>query len=92
MLAGSFVIPDEAHRSQYDFIDGFARHMRDALPHAAFVCFTGTRSEKTDPNTRARSLPRYARTSRSTDRSPRTPAPLPPCTCSATCCGRPLPR
>jgi type I restriction enzyme R subunit len=26
------VITDEAHRSQYDFIDGFARHMRDALP------------------------------------------------------------
>ncbi len=26
------VIADEAHRSQYDFIDGFARHMRDALP------------------------------------------------------------
>jgi hypothetical protein len=25
------VIADEAHRSQYDFIDGFARHMRDAL-------------------------------------------------------------
>ena len=28
------VIADEAHRSQYDFIDGYARHMRDALPHA----------------------------------------------------------
>mgnify|MGYP006196127155 CR=1 FL=1 len=27
------VICDEAHRSQYDFIDGYARHMRDALPH-----------------------------------------------------------
>jgi type I restriction enzyme R subunit len=26
------VIADEAHRSQYDFIDGYARHMRDALP------------------------------------------------------------
>ena len=26
------VIADEAHRSQYDFIDGFARHLRDALP------------------------------------------------------------
>jgi len=25
-------IADEAHRSQYDFIDGYARHMRDALP------------------------------------------------------------
>jgi type I restriction enzyme R subunit len=30
------VIADEAHRSQYDFIDGFARHMRDALPQASF--------------------------------------------------------
>jgi type I restriction enzyme R subunit len=36
------VIADEAHRSQYDFIDGFARHMRDALPNASFVAFTGT--------------------------------------------------
>ncbi|MFA5058454.1 MAG: type I restriction endonuclease subunit R, partial [Opitutaceae bacterium] len=47
------VIADEAHRSQYDFIDGFARHMRDALPHASFVGFTGTLIEKTDANTRA---------------------------------------
>jgi len=47
------VIADEAHRSQYDFIDGFARHMRDALPHASFVGFTGTPIEKTDANTRA---------------------------------------
>ena len=31
------VIADEAHRSQYDFIDGFARHMRDALPQASFA-------------------------------------------------------
>ena len=36
------VIADEAHRSQYDFIDGFAAHMRDALPNASFVGFTGT--------------------------------------------------
>ena len=34
------VIADEAHRSQYDFVDGFARHMRDALPNASFVGFT----------------------------------------------------
>lgn len=47
------VIADEAHRSQYDFVDGFARHMRDALPHASFVGFTGTPIEKTDANTRA---------------------------------------
>ena len=31
------VIADEAHRSQYDFIDGYARNMRDALPNASFV-------------------------------------------------------
>jgi type I restriction enzyme, R subunit len=47
------VIADEAHRSQYDFIDGFARNMRDALPNASFVGFTGTPIEKTDANTRA---------------------------------------
>jgi type I restriction enzyme R subunit len=47
------VIADEAHRSQYDFIDGFALHMRDALPHASFVGFTGTPIEKADANTRA---------------------------------------
>ena len=46
------VIADEAHRSQYDFIDGFARHMRDALPRASFVGFTGTPVEKSDANTR----------------------------------------
>ena len=47
------VIADEAHRSQYDFIDGFARHMRDALPNASFVGFTGTPIELKDANTRA---------------------------------------
>jgi type I restriction enzyme, R subunit len=47
------VIADEAHRSQYDFIDGFARHMRDALPHASCIGFTGTPIEKTDANTRS---------------------------------------
>lgn len=47
------VIADEAHRSQYDFIDGFARHMRDALPRASFIGFTGTPIEQTDANTRA---------------------------------------
>jgi len=47
------VIADEAHRSQYDFIDGFARHMRDALPNASFIGFTGTPIERTDANTRA---------------------------------------
>jgi type I restriction enzyme R subunit len=47
------VIADEAHRSQYDFIDGFARHMRDALPNASFIGFTGTPLERDDRNTRA---------------------------------------
>ena len=46
------VITDEAHRSQYDFIDGFARHIRDALPGATFIGFTGTPIEKEDKNTR----------------------------------------
>ena len=47
------VMADEAHRSQYDFIDGYARHMRDALPHASFIGFTGTPIELQDANTRA---------------------------------------
>ena len=47
------VIADEAHRSQYDFIDGYARHMRDALPRASFIGFTGTPIEHKDANTRA---------------------------------------
>jgi type I restriction enzyme R subunit len=47
------VIADEAHRSQYDFIDGFARHMRDALPNASFIGFTGTPIERHDRNTPA---------------------------------------
>jgi type I restriction enzyme R subunit len=47
------VIADEAHRSQYDFMDGFAKHMRDALPNASFIGFTGTPIETTDKNTQA---------------------------------------
>jgi type I restriction enzyme R subunit len=47
------VIADEAHRSQYDFMDGFARHMRDALPNASFIGFTGTPIEFSDKNTKA---------------------------------------
>src|SRR5690554_2373837 len=47
------VIADEAHRSQYDFIDGFARHMRDALPNASFIGFTGTPIERGDRSTPA---------------------------------------
>ncbi len=47
------VVADEAHRSQYDFIDGFAKYMRDALPNATFIGFTGTPIESTDRNTQA---------------------------------------
>jgi len=47
------VIADEAHRSQYGFIEGFARHVRDALPQATFVGFTGTPVELDDRDTRA---------------------------------------
>ena len=47
------VIADEAHRSQYGFISGFARHMHDALPNAAFIGFTGTPIELVDRDTRA---------------------------------------
>ena len=51
--ANVIVIADEAHRSQYDFIDGFAGHMRDALPNASYIGFTGTPIELRDANTRA---------------------------------------
>lgn len=47
------VICDEAHRSQYDFIDGFAKKLRDALPNASFIGFTGTPIESQDRNTQA---------------------------------------
>jgi len=46
------VIADEAHRSQYGFIKGFARHLRDALPNASFIGFTATPIELGDRNTR----------------------------------------
>lgn len=45
------VMVDEAHRSNYDFIDGFARHLRDALPNASFIGFTGTPIEAADRST-----------------------------------------
>jgi type I restriction enzyme R subunit len=46
------VIADEAHRSQYDFMDGFARHLRDALPNATYLGFTGTPIESKDKSTK----------------------------------------
>jgi type I site-specific restriction-modification system R (restriction) subunit len=47
------VIANEAHRKQYDLIDKLARNLRDSLPNASFIGFTGTPIEKTDANTRA---------------------------------------
>ncbi|HYG65930.1 MAG TPA: HsdR family type I site-specific deoxyribonuclease [Thermoanaerobaculia bacterium] len=47
------VIADEAHRSQYETLDGYARHMRDALPHASFIGFTGTPIDIGDKSTTA---------------------------------------
>ncbi len=46
------VIADEAHRTQYELIHGLARNLRDALPNAAFVGFTGTPIEGADRDTR----------------------------------------
>ncbi|WP_270240906.1 type I restriction endonuclease subunit R [Kocuria marina] len=47
------VIVDEAHRSNYDFIDGFARNLRDGLPNATYIGFTGTPIEAKDRSTTA---------------------------------------
>ena len=58
------VIADEAHRSQYGFRGrlnqktgeieyGFAKHLRDSLPNASYIGFTGTPIEKEDKDTRA---------------------------------------
>ena len=46
------VIVDEAHRSHYDDLDGYARHLRDALPYATMIAFTGTPITTADRNTR----------------------------------------
>jgi len=47
------VIADEAHRSHYAFVEGFARNLRDALPNASFIGFTGTPIEFDDKSTPA---------------------------------------
>lgn len=47
------VLADEAHRSQYGFVEGGARWMRDALKNATFVGFTGTPLERDDRSTPA---------------------------------------
>jgi type I restriction enzyme R subunit len=49
--ANIVVMADEAHRSQYGFVEGGARWMREALPNATFVGFTGTPLERDDKNT-----------------------------------------
>jgi len=46
------VIADEAHRTHYGFVEGFARNMRSALPNATFIAFTGTPVELEDRDTR----------------------------------------
>ena len=46
------VIVDEAHRSHYDDLDGYARHLRDALPNATLIAFTGTPISEVDRDTR----------------------------------------
>ena len=47
------VIADEAHCSQYNFLDGYARHLRDGLPNASFVSFNSTPVDLHDTDTRA---------------------------------------
>lgn len=50
------VISDEAHRSHYGFgdtnADGYAHHLRTALPNATMIAFTGTPIDEWDRNTR----------------------------------------
>jgi type I restriction enzyme R subunit len=46
------VVVDEAHRSHYDDLDGYARHLKDALPRATMIAFTGTPIAFDDRNTR----------------------------------------
>jgi type I restriction enzyme, R subunit len=45
------VMADEAHRTQYNLLTGFAYHLRQALPNASFIGFTGTPVDKEDANT-----------------------------------------
>jgi len=47
------VVVDEAHRSHYDDLDGYARHLKDALPKATLIAFTGTPISFADRNTQA---------------------------------------
>ncbi|MCD6401709.1 MAG: type I restriction endonuclease subunit R [Anaerolineales bacterium] len=45
------VIADEAHRTQYGLLDGFAAYLRQALPNASFIGFTGTPVDLKDADT-----------------------------------------
>src|SRR5699024_5610047 len=58
------VVSDEAHRSQYgdkaklnkdtgQYTFGYSKHLRDSLPQASFIGFTGTPIDSTDKDTRA---------------------------------------
>ncbi|WP_288873385.1 type I restriction endonuclease subunit R [uncultured Microbacterium sp.] len=47
------IVVDEAHRSHYDDLDGYARHLRDALPNATLIAFTGTPISFAERDTRA---------------------------------------
>ena len=47
------VVVDEAHRSHYDDLDGYARHLKDALPNATLIAFTGTPISFAERDTRA---------------------------------------
>ena len=45
------VMADEAHRTQYGLLDGFASNLRKALPNASFIGFTGTPVDSKDADT-----------------------------------------
>lgn len=45
------VMADEAHRTQYGLLDGFASNLRKALPNASFIGFTGTPIDSKDADT-----------------------------------------
>lgn len=45
------VMADEAHRTQYGLLDGFASNMRKALPNASFIGFTGTPVDSKEADT-----------------------------------------
>jgi len=45
------LVVDEAHRSHYDDLDGYAWHLKNALPNATLIAFTGTPISTADRNT-----------------------------------------